>query len=237
MRYINNSSPNIYLGLQIAKNAFSVIYLVIWTAGQEWSIMVYSDHSHPFSMAGEGFHTKSGHKNNIHCTIKLKHACTFIWNSIMYETRSQKKKMWKKVKERRLFLKRKEDILGINLLKIFPASLNRSVYFIQFVIKTWNSHVKPTLCWHPTFWWFCLWKRKQDDLHLAQTKYWTHCDHDLQHICTCLNVTDVLILFTAMLLQCINWSTIYLPYRVLTHSYDVKSQSLIFISAEQDAEK
>lgn len=144
--------------------------------------------------------------------------------------------MWKKVKERRLFLKRKEDILGINVLKIFPASLNRSVYFIQFVIKTWNSHVMPTLCWHPTFWWFCLWKRKQDDLHLAQTKYWIHCDHDLQHICTCLNVTDVLILFTAMLLQCINWSTIYLPYRVLTHSYDVKSQSLIFISAEQDAE-
>lgn len=154
-----------------------------------------------------------------------------VWN------KESTKKMWKKVKERRLFLKRKEDILGINALKIFPASLNRSVYFIQFVIKTWNSHVMPTLCWHPTFWWFCLWKRKQDDLHLAQTKYWTHCDHDLQHICTCLNVTDVLILFTAMLLQCINWSTIYLPYRVLTHSYDVKSQSLIFISAEQDAEK
>lgn len=59
MKYINNSSPNIYLGLQIKKNAFSVIYLVIWTAGQEWSIMVDSDHSHPFSMAGEGFHTKS----------------------------------------------------------------------------------------------------------------------------------------------------------------------------------
>lgn len=57
-----------------------------------------------------------------------------------------KKKIRKKVKERRLFLKRKEDILGINVLKIFPASLKRSVYFIQFVIKTLNSHVMPTLC-------------------------------------------------------------------------------------------
>lgn len=47
-----------------------------------------------------------------------------------------KKKCEKKEKERMLFLKRKEDILGINVLKIFPASLNRSVYFIQFVIKT-----------------------------------------------------------------------------------------------------
>lgn len=54
--------------------------------------------------------------------------------------------MLKKVKERRLFLKRKEDILGINALKIFPASLKRSVYFIQFIIKTLNSHVMPTLC-------------------------------------------------------------------------------------------
>lgn len=58
----------------------------------------------------------------------------------------KKKIMLKKVKERRLFLKRKEDILGINALKIFPASLKRSVYFIQFIIKTLNSHVMPTLC-------------------------------------------------------------------------------------------
>lgn len=38
--------------------------------------------------------------------------------------------MWKKVKERRFFLKRKEDILGINVLKIFFVFLNKSVYFI-----------------------------------------------------------------------------------------------------------
>lgn len=147
-----------------------------------------------------------------------------------------KKKNVKKSKRKKALPEKKGGYLRHQCFKNISCFLNRSVYFIQFVIKTWNSHVMPTLCWHPTFWWFCLWKRKQDDLHLAQTKYWTHCDHDLQHICTCLNVTDVFILFTAMLLQCINWSTIYLPYRVLTHSYDVKSQSLIFISAEQDAE-